>query len=73
MNNLALTYLDQGRYDEAESVLKQVMETRMRLFGQSGVELQLRVMEMNARESDPFTLTIMNNLAATYRDRSSGS
>ncbi|KAF2035026.1 TPR-like protein [Setomelanomma holmii] len=46
----AMTLLDDGRFDEAEELFKQVMETRKRLFG-------------NEHE---WTLSSMTNLALTY-------
>ena len=33
MANLTLTYRDQGRWEEAEELLLQVMETRSRMLG----------------------------------------
>ena len=50
MNNLALTYTDQGRWKEAEKLLVQVMETRKTKLG----------------EGHPSTLGSMSNLAITY-------
>jgi hypothetical protein len=50
MNNLALTYEDQGRWAEAEKLQVQVMGTRKKVLG----------------PEHPLTLTSMNNLASTY-------
>ncbi|SPJ81929.1 related to kinesin light chain 1 [Fusarium torulosum] len=50
MNNLALTYWNQGRWEEAEKLQVRVMEIRKVKFG----------------EDHPHTLTSMNNLASTY-------
>ncbi|OCK72871.1 hypothetical protein K432DRAFT_38395 [Lepidopterella palustris CBS 459.81] len=52
MANLASTYIDQGRWKEAEELDVQVMETRKRVLG----------------EGHPDTLTSMANLASTYSD-----
>ncbi|KAL5638876.1 hypothetical protein ACGC1H_003289 [Rhizoctonia solani] len=52
MNNLASTYSDLGRYDEAEQLQVQVLDTRKRILG----------------EEHPDTLCSMNNLASTYSD-----
>ncbi|KAK3304821.1 Tetratricopeptide repeat-domain-containing protein [Chaetomium strumarium] len=51
MNNLASTYQKQGRWEEAEKLFLQVMET---------FEAKLGV-------DHPHTLTIMNNLAFTWK------
>ncbi|KAH8675241.1 hypothetical protein BX600DRAFT_431834 [Xylariales sp. PMI_506] len=51
MDNLALTYRKQGRFEEAEQLNVQVLETRKTKFG----------------VDHPDTLTSMNNLASTYR------
>ncbi|KAF6804329.1 Kinesin light chain 5, partial [Colletotrichum plurivorum] len=50
MNNLALTYRNQGRWKEAEELFVRVMETRERVLG----------------EEHPDTLTSMANLASTF-------
>ena len=50
MANLALTYWDQGRWEEAEELEVQVMETMQRVLG----------------AEHPDTLTAMGNLASTY-------
>ncbi|KAF6820422.1 Kinesin light chain 5 [Colletotrichum sojae] len=50
MNNLALTYMNQGRWKEAEELFVRVMETRKRVLG----------------EEHPDTLASMNNLASTF-------
>jgi tetratricopeptide (TPR) repeat protein len=52
MNNLALTYRNQGRWKEAEELNVQVMEMRKRVLG----------------TEHPDTLTSMNNLASTYQN-----
>jgi hypothetical protein len=52
MANLASTYWNQGRWDEAEQLGVQVMETRTRVLG----------------AEHPSTLTSMANLARTYTD-----
>jgi hypothetical protein len=51
MANLAATYMNQGRWKEAEELGVQVMETRKTALG----------------EEHPDTLTSMNNLAFTLR------
>ena len=53
MNNLAFTYLEQGRYGEAEKLFVQVMETRMTVLG----------------PEHPDTLTSMNDLGITFRSQ----
>ncbi|KAH7304614.1 kinesin light chain [Stachybotrys elegans] len=53
MANLASTYRDQGRWEEAEKLFVQVMETRKTKLG----------------EDHPSTLTSMANLASTYRNQ----
>ncbi len=53
MANLASTYWNQGRWDEAEKLEVQVMETTKRVLG----------------EEHPDTLTSMANLASTYRNQ----
>jgi Tetratricopeptide repeat len=50
MANLASTYRDQGRRQEAEELEAQVMETRSRMLG----------------TEHPGTLTVMANLASTF-------
>jgi hypothetical protein len=50
MNNLASTYRDQGRWEEAEELEVQVMETSLRVID----------------AEHPDTLTSMANLASTY-------
>src|SRR5436309_486349 len=50
INNLALTYLNQGRWKEAKELDVQVMETSNRILG----------------AEHPDTLTSMANLASTY-------
>ena len=50
MANLASTYRNQGRWQDAVKLEKQVLEARVRLFG----------------EEHPNTLTAMANLASTY-------
>ena len=50
MNNLALTYSDQGKLQEAADLEERVLEVRRRILG----------------EEHPSTLTSMNNLAWTY-------
>ncbi|PPQ87573.1 hypothetical protein CVT26_015305 [Gymnopilus dilepis] len=52
MGNLARTYSDQGRLDEAEKLEVQVLDSRKRLLG----------------DKHPDTLLSMGNLAATHRD-----
>jgi tetratricopeptide (TPR) repeat protein len=51
MNNLALVYEDQGRYDEAETLYIKVLEIRRRVLG----------------EGHPNTPDSMNNLGNLYR------
>ncbi|PKS05676.1 hypothetical protein jhhlp_008196 [Lomentospora prolificans] len=51
MANLASTYRDQGRWDEAEKLFVQVMETRKLKLG----------------DDHPSTLTSMANLAFTWK------
>jgi hypothetical protein len=51
MVNLASTYRDQGRWQEAEELFVQVMETSLRVLGQE----------------HPNTLTSMNNIAITWK------
>jgi tetratricopeptide repeat protein len=51
MANLASTYRNQGRWEEAEKLEVQVMETRKTKLG----------------ADHPDTLTIMNNLAFTWK------
>jgi hypothetical protein len=51
MANLALTFLNEGRWKEAEEVLVQVMETMKRVLG----------------AEHPDTLTSMANLAYTWK------
>ena len=51
MANLASTYMNQGRWKEAEELGVQVMETRKRMLG----------------EEHPSTLTSMHNLAFTWK------
>ncbi|MCH8133033.1 MAG: tetratricopeptide repeat protein, partial [Myxococcales bacterium] len=50
MNNLAILYEDQGRYDEAEPLYLKTLEIRKRVLG----------------EEHPSTLSSMNNLAILY-------
>jgi Flp pilus assembly protein TadD len=50
MNNLASTYLNQGRWNKAEPLMVQVMETTKRVLG----------------EEHPYTLTSIANLAFIY-------
>src|SRR5204863_55681 len=52
--NLASTYWNQGRWEEAEELEVQVMETSSRVLG----------------TEHPSTLTSMNNLASTLRNQS---
>jgi lipopolysaccharide biosynthesis regulator YciM len=56
MNNLASTYRSQGRWEEAESLFVQVMETSKSKLG----------------ADHPDTLTSMNNLAFTFKGRGEG-
>jgi uncharacterized protein involved in tolerance to divalent cations len=53
MSNLASTYWNQGKLNEAEGLQVMVMETSLRVLG----------------EEHPDTLTIMSNLASTYRNQ----
>jgi hypothetical protein len=53
MNNLAVTYGDQGRTAEAAALKEEVLEKRRRILG----------------AEHPDTLTSMTNLANTYRDQ----
>ncbi|KZL83841.1 kinesin light chain 3 [Colletotrichum incanum] len=53
MANLASTYRNQGRWEEAEKLDVQVMETRKTKLG----------------ADHPDTLTSMANLASTYRNQ----
>ena len=53
MGNLASTYRNQGRWEEAEKLEVQVMETRKTKLG----------------ADHPDTLTSMANLASTYRNQ----
>ena len=53
MTNLTSTFGNQGRWEVAEWLEMQVMETRKRVLG----------------EEHPNTLTSMNNLAFTWKDR----
>ncbi|CAN9281448.1 unnamed protein product [Alternaria alternata] len=53
MVNLASTYINQGRWEDAEKLEVQVMETRKRKLG----------------ADHPDTLTSMANLASTYREQ----
>ena len=53
MANLAVTYSDQGRTDEAAVLQEEVLQKRRRILG----------------EEHPNTLTSMANLAVTYRDQ----
>ena len=53
MANLASTYWNQGKWNEAEQLEIQVMDMRKKLLGLD----------------HPDTLTSMENLACTYRDR----
>jgi DNA-directed RNA polymerase subunit F len=53
MGNLAVTYRDQGKWKEAESLQVQVMEASKEKFG----------------PLHPSTLIAMGNLALTYRDQ----
>jgi hypothetical protein len=50
MNNLALTYLNQEQWKEAEELQVRVMQTRRRVLG----------------DEHPDTLTSIGNLASTY-------
>jgi Tetratricopeptide repeat len=53
IHDLALTYWDQGRWEEAEPLQVQVLETRKRVLG----------------AEHPDTLTSMSSLALTYKDQ----
>jgi len=53
INNLALTYLDQGRWDKAEKLQEEVMEKSKEVLG----------------EGHPDTLGSINNLALTHSRR----
>ena len=53
MANLASTYRNQGRWNEAEQLEVQVMDMRKKLLG----------------AEHPHTLTFMGNLASTYRNQ----
>jgi uncharacterized protein (DUF2164 family) len=53
MGNLASTYRNQGRWNEAEQLEVQVMDMRKKLLG----------------AEHPDTLTSMANLASTYRNQ----
>ena len=53
MANLAVTYRNQGRWNEAEQLDIQVMDMRKKVLG----------------AEHPDTLTSMANLAVTYRDQ----
>ena len=53
VGNLALLYQDQGRYGEAEPLLKRALEAKERVLGRE----------------HPDTLTSVNNLAVLYRDQ----
>jgi hypothetical protein len=53
MGNLASTYQNQGRWNEAEKLEVQVMDMRKKLLG----------------AEHPHTLTSMANLASTYRNQ----
>jgi hypothetical protein len=53
IDNLALTYRNQGRWKEAKELFVQVIETRKRVL----------------REEHPSTLTSMANLASTYSNQ----
>jgi hypothetical protein len=53
MANLASIYWNQGRWEEAENLERQVMETRSRQFG----------------HRHPDTLTAMANLAYTWKSQ----
>jgi hypothetical protein len=53
MNNLVLTYRNQGRWDVAEELNVQVMETSKKKLG----------------ADHPSTLTSIANLASTYRNQ----
>ncbi|KAJ7077767.1 hypothetical protein C8R44DRAFT_581340, partial [Mycena epipterygia] len=52
MHNLAYTYYDMSKLEEAEKLEVVVLEKRKTVLG----------------EDHPHTLTAMNNLASTYRD-----
>ena len=53
MSNLAFTYFNQGRWNEAEQLQIQVMDMTKKILG----------------ADHPDTLTSMENLACTYRDQ----
>jgi hypothetical protein len=53
MGNLASTYHDQGKFDEAEQLEVQVLDMRKKLLG----------------AEHPDTLSSMGNLASTYHDQ----
>ena len=53
MANLAVTYWNQGRWDEAAGLQEKVLEARSRLLG----------------KEHPDTLRAMANLAGTYRNQ----
>jgi tetratricopeptide (TPR) repeat protein len=55
MDNLAMTYLDQGRTEEATRLHEEVLEKRRRILDEG--------------DDHPDTLTTMNNLALAYRDQ----
>ncbi|KAF2185808.1 hypothetical protein K469DRAFT_777737 [Zopfia rhizophila CBS 207.26] len=56
MANLALTYRNKGRWDEAEELVVQVMETCKRVLG----------------PEHPDTLISMNNLSFTWKSYGKG-
>jgi len=53
MNDLALVYLDQGRYDEAEPLYVKALEIGRRVL----------------REDDPWLLNFISNLATVYKSQ----
>nr|CEG03181.1 unnamed protein product [Fusarium pseudograminearum CS3487] len=53
MNNLAITLGDQGKLDEAVSIMKEVLEKMQQILG----------------DEHPATITAMNNLAITLGDQ----
>jgi hypothetical protein len=53
INNLASTYLNQGRRKEAEELFAWGLQTSLRVLGQE----------------HPSTLTNMENIGSTYRDQ----
>jgi Tetratricopeptide repeat len=53
MGDLAITYFNQGRWNEAEQLELQVMDMRKKLLG----------------PEHPHTLLSMGNLASTYSDQ----